>query len=221
MDLARAVGGDDDDGPGGRRHRAELRHAHLELRQHFEQMGLEGRVRPVDLVDQQHRRAAPVGLQRLQQRALDEEPLAEDVPGQRPAAATLRFGHADGQHLRGVVPLVDGGRRVQPLVTLQAEKAAAQGLGQGHGELRFAAAGFALNQQRPAEREGEEERLRQRRVGDVAPLLQEGARLRFAAGQRPWSVGHGATYPHPAEEETDPRTSKERLPCRGTRSPLA
>ena len=145
--LARAVRRDDDDGALRRGHRAHLGHAHLELGEHLQQVRLEGRVGPVDLVDQENGRAEGIGLERREQRPLDQEALAEDVLGQRVAPGPATLGQADRQHLRGVVPLVDGGRRVEPLVALQAEQPPAQRLGQGRGELRLAAAGLALQQQ--------------------------------------------------------------------------
>ena len=58
---------------------AELRDGHLEVGQHFEQERLERLVGAVELVDQQHRRARGVGLERLQQRPLDQEALGEHV----------------------------------------------------------------------------------------------------------------------------------------------
>ena len=58
---------------------AELRHRDLEVGQHFQQKGLERLVGAVELVDQQHRRAGGIGLERLQQRPLDQEALGEDV----------------------------------------------------------------------------------------------------------------------------------------------
>ena len=60
VDLARAVGGDDDDRRLLRLDRADLRDRDLEIGQHFEQIGLERLVGAVELVDQQHRRAADV-----------------------------------------------------------------------------------------------------------------------------------------------------------------
>ena len=59
--------------------RAQFRDRHLEIGQHFEQKGLERLVGAVELVDQQHRRAGGVGLERLQQRPLDQEALGEHV----------------------------------------------------------------------------------------------------------------------------------------------
>jgi hypothetical protein len=58
MDLAGAVGGDDDDRRLGGLDRAEFGDRHLEIRQNFEQERLECLVGAVELVDQQDRRAA-------------------------------------------------------------------------------------------------------------------------------------------------------------------
>ena len=60
-------------------HGAELRDGHLEIRQHLEQESLERFVGAVELVDQQHRRARRIRLERLQQRPLDQEALGEHV----------------------------------------------------------------------------------------------------------------------------------------------
>ena len=70
VDLARAVRGDDDDRRLLGLDRAELRDRDLEIGQHLEQERLEGLVGAVELVDEQHRRAGGVGLERLQQRPL-------------------------------------------------------------------------------------------------------------------------------------------------------
>ncbi len=59
--------------------RAKLGDRHLEIGQHFEQERLERLVAAVEFVDQQHRRAGRVRLQRLQQRPLDQESLGEHV----------------------------------------------------------------------------------------------------------------------------------------------
>jgi hypothetical protein len=76
VDLAGAVGGDDDDGRLSRADRAKLGNGDLEIGQDLEQEGLEGLVGAVEFVDQQNRRAAVAGLERLQQRAADEEARA-------------------------------------------------------------------------------------------------------------------------------------------------
>ena len=95
--------------------------------EHFEQKRLERLVGAVDLVDQQHRRAGGVGLERLQQRALDQEALREHVVLE-PRAIVLAFGlgDADGDHLRGVVPLVDRGGDIEALIALQPDQPPAE-----------------------------------------------------------------------------------------------
>ena len=79
VDLAGAVRGDDHDRRLRGLDRAELRDGDLEIRQHLEQERLERLVAAVEFVDQQHRRAGGVRLQRLQQRPLDQEALGEHV----------------------------------------------------------------------------------------------------------------------------------------------
>ena len=75
--------------------RADLRDRDLEVGQDLEQVRLELLVRPVDLVDEQHRRDAVVGLERLQERPPDEELLAEDLlrpsPDASPRASRSRI----------------------------------------------------------------------------------------------------------------------------------
>ena len=72
----------------GRLDRAELGDRDLEIGQHFEQERLEGLVGAVELVDQQHRRAVGIGLERLQQRPLDEEALREHVVAESRSRST-------------------------------------------------------------------------------------------------------------------------------------
>ena len=93
-----------------------------------------------------------IGLQRQEERALEQEALVEDVvrqalppfgPG---LAAELR--EADLQHLAGVVPLVERRRGVQPLVALEADEPPAQGLGEDLGDLGLADARLAFEEKR-------------------------------------------------------------------------
>ena len=94
---------------------------------------------------------AGVGLERLQQRPLDQEALGEHVVLE-PLAVVLAFGlgDADRDHLRGVVPLVDRGGDVEALVALQPDQPAAERRGQHLGDLGLADAGLAFEEQRPA-----------------------------------------------------------------------
>jgi hypothetical protein len=82
--LAGAVAGDDDDRRRIGTHGADLRNRHGELREHFQQERLELVVGAVDLVDEQHTR---VGLDRLQQRAGDEEAAAVELVLERVGVA--------------------------------------------------------------------------------------------------------------------------------------
>ena len=123
-----------------------------------------GLVGAVELVDQQHRRAGRIGLERLQQRPLDQEALGEHVVLEPLAVVrALGLGDADRDHLRGVVPLVDRGRDVEPLVALQADQPAPERRGQHLGDLGLADAGLAFEEQRPAHLEREEQHGRERR----------------------------------------------------------
>ena len=74
VQLAGAVGGEHDDRRGRRGDRAELGDRHLVGREHLEQERLELVVGPVDLVDEQHRRALAQGPQH---RPGEQEPLVE------------------------------------------------------------------------------------------------------------------------------------------------
>ena len=149
MNFAGAVRGDHHD----RRVRgldgAELRDGDLEIGEHFQEKGLERFVGAVELVDQQHRRAGRIGLERLQQRTLDQEALGEDVVLEPLAIVlALRLGDADRDHLRGVVPFVDRRRDVEPFVALQPDQAAPERRGEHLGDLGLADASLALEKQR-------------------------------------------------------------------------
>ena len=168
VDFAGAVGGDDDDRRMLGLDRAELGDGDLEVGQHFEQERLERLVAAVELVDQQHRRAGGIRLERLQQRPLDQEALGEHVVLDALAVVlALRLGGADRDHLRGVVPLVDRGRDVEALVALQPDQPAAERLRQHLGDLGLADAGLAFEEDRPAHLQRQEQHGRERAVGEI------------------------------------------------------
>ena len=150
-------------------------HGDLEVGEHLQQERLERLVGAVELVDQQHRRARRIGLERLQQRPLDQEALGEDV-ALEPLAVVRAFGlgDPDRDHLRGVVPLVDRRRHVEPLVALQADQPAAERRGQHLGDLGLADAGLAFEEQRAAHLEREKEHGRQRPVGEIVGRRRAG-----------------------------------------------
>ena len=125
--LARVVGGEDDDGMGARLDHAQLGDRDLEVGEDLEQHRLELLVGLVDLVDQQHDRAR--ARRSPQQRPGEQELLAEDVAARRiPAGLGLLLGLGlDPQQLLAVVPLVERLGLVEALVALEADQLAAGG----------------------------------------------------------------------------------------------
>ena len=147
--LAGAVRGDDDDGRFLRPDGAEFRDRHLEIREDFEEERLEGLVGAVDFVNEQHGRRPLRRFQRLQQRPLDQELLGEDIVAEALAVEFAgRLRQPDLDHLGGVVPLIDGGIDIQPLVALQPDEPAAKAFRQHLGNLRLADSGFAFEEER-------------------------------------------------------------------------
>ena len=179
MELAGAVGGQDHHRPAlAAAIVPELRDRHLELGQQLEQERLELVVGAVELVDQQHH--GPVVLERLQQRPADQQ-LA---PEERARVAPGRLGGADLQQLARVVPVIERAGNVDALVALQADQARAGRRRERLRGLGLADPGLALEQQRLLERGREEDRDRERLVGEVA---LRGERLADGSG-----VGEGA-----------------------------
>src|SRR5207237_10594007 len=97
---------------------AELRHGDLEVGKNLEEERLELLVGAVDLVAQQHGRASRV-RDRLQQRALEQERLGEDLRFRLRDGSAVALLQTDVEELLGVVPLVERGRSVEPRVALQ------------------------------------------------------------------------------------------------------
>ena len=101
--------------------------------------------------------AGDIRLQRLQDRPLDQEAVGEDVLRQRLAVDVAgRLGEPDLHHLRRIVPLIDGGGDVEPLVALQADQLSPERLGQHLGDLGLADARLAFQEQRPPHLERQE-----------------------------------------------------------------
>src|SRR5438445_3179282 len=175
VDLARAVGGDDHDRRLGGAQRADLGNRDLPVRQHLEQVGLEGLVGPVELVDEQDRRIA---FQRARQRPFNQEFLGVNIGRELLLRLLPRcFGQPDFDHLPRVVPLVGSLRDVQTLVALQADELPAQALGDDLADLGLAARRLAFQEQRPAHGEGEEKRGGEAAIGDVVARSEELLRL--------------------------------------------
>ena len=163
VQVARAVGGENDDRMLGRADRAALGNRNLEIGEEFQEERLEFLIGAIDLVDQQHGRIRRA--QRRQHRPLDEKRLAVDVDG-------LLARLPDRQHLAGIVPLVERGGGVDAFVALQADKPSRKHGPDGLRRLRLADAGRSLEQQRLAERQGEIGRRRQAFVGEIIGRAQ-------------------------------------------------
>ena len=107
-----------------RAHRADLGDRDREVGEHLEQERLELVVGAVELVDQEHRAGALAN--RLKQRPLDEELLAEELGGPPLRIGRAVLDRASVQQLAGVVPLVQRLARVDALVALQADELGAE-----------------------------------------------------------------------------------------------
>ena len=151
---------------------------------------LERLVGAVEFVDQKHRRAGDVRLQRLQQRALDQKTLGENVRRQLVAIGIAGgFRQPDRDHLRRAAPLVDGGRNVEPFVALQADQLAAERGRQNLCDFGLADAGLAFEKQRPSHAQRQIGHRRQRALGEIAARGQQLEHAIDGCGQRRCSHG--------------------------------
>jgi hypothetical protein len=174
VDLARAVRRDDHDGRRGRADRPELRNRDLELRQNFEKVCLERLVGAVEFVNEEDGCDAVLRRQGLEQRPLEQEARREDVVGERfPIGVSGRLREADLDHLPWIVPLVGGGRDVEPFVALEPDELPVECLRQhlGGSVLRTR---LAFEEHRAAHLERQERAGREAAVGDVIVAVQQG-----------------------------------------------
>ena len=174
MDFAGAVRGHDHDRRLRRFHRAHFRNGDLKIGEHFEQESFEGFVGAIDFIDKEHRRAGGIGLERLQQRPLDQEALREDVVLEpRAVLVALGLGDADGDHLRGIIPFIDRGCDVEALVALQPDEAASERRGQDLGDLGLADFRLAFEKNRSAHFQRQKQHRAKRTVGQIFGLGEE------------------------------------------------
>ena len=136
-------------------------------------------------------------LERGEQRAPDEEPLVVELALEGGDASvgglTGRLGGAEVQELAGVVPFVERLGGVDAVVALEPHERPARPGRHGAGHLGLADPGVALEQQRPAEAEREEDRRGQALVGEVALPGQAGYDV-LDAGGVPVFHGRKATW---------------------------
>ena len=123
VDLARTVRGEDHHRDVLGADRADLGHGHLEVGEELQEKRLQLLIGAVDLVDEEHGSPFVGGVDRLQQRPLEEELLGEEIVANRlPALAAGRFDRAQIEHLARIIPLVDRRRRVEAFVALEADQ---------------------------------------------------------------------------------------------------
>ena len=91
----------------------------------------------------------------------------------------------DGEHLAGVVPLVEGMVDVEPLVALKADELAPEDGGENLGDFGLADPGLALEEERAAHLEGQKNRDRQPAIGHVPVPRQRGDDLVDGTGEHP------------------------------------
>ena len=150
--------------------RAELGNGDLPLGQHLEEKRLERLVGAIDFVDEQHRR--PVPRDRLEQRPLQQEPIAEHVRLTLFEARSLFLAQPRVEHLARIVPFVERRHRVQSFVALQADELGAEHLGQHLRAFGLADARRPLDEQWLLEREHNLERSSELLVDDEAALAE-------------------------------------------------
>ena len=92
--------------------------------------------------------------------------------------AALGLSDAYSNHLLRVIPFVGRAREVKSLETLQPDKITAQRPGEHFGNLGFADAGLALQQQRPAHLQGKIDDRREFSRSDIITLRKQCLRRR-------------------------------------------
>ena len=153
-------------------------HGHREVRQDLEEERLELVVGAVELVHEQDGPGA--GANRPQQGPLDEE-LRPVQLGYALADRHLAFLQRPRvEELARVVPLVERLRGVDPLVALEPDQVGLEDAGERLPDLGLADPRLPFEEQRPAHRDGQEDRGREAPVGQVV-LPTEGP---FDVGDR-------------------------------------
>ena len=109
---------------------------------------------------------------------------SSSAPVPQPAGLAAGLGGTQVQQLARVVPVVHGLGGVDALVALQADQLAAGPPADHLGDLGLADAGLALEQQRPLQRQRQEDGRGQAVVGQVAVQAQRPRDLGGLVGER-------------------------------------
>ena len=115
-----------------------------------------------------------LALQRLQHRAADQISGREDIVFHPVTVGnTGSFGKAYLQHLRRIVPLIDGRCDIKAFIALQTDQRPVERGCQHLGDLGLADTGLALEEERPLHAKGKEENRGQRPSGQIIMLCKE------------------------------------------------
>ena len=134
------------------------------------------------------------GLERAQQRPLDEKVLGEQLARRGFAIHRVRrLEHPDLQDLPRIVPLVDRVIDVEPFVALQPDQLCLQGRRENLRDLGFADACFALEEQRPLQPERQVNGQRKPPVGHILLRRRGLARRRQRTTASEGSRGSGGS----------------------------
>src|ERR1700730_10163870 len=148
--------------------RPEFGDRDLEIREQLQQKRLELIVGAVDLVDQQHRRFGPADRG-------EQRPFQQVFFGKNPVLDGLGIGAVmglDREQLALVVPFIERGRLIEPLIALQADQFGRVREGQRLCHLSLAAARLAFEQKRTPQQLHQRDRSREFTIGDVAGSRQ-------------------------------------------------
>src|SRR5690348_975270 len=151
---------------------AELGDGDLEIGEDLEQERLELLIAPVHFINEQDGRR-PLVRDRLQQRALEQKRLAEDrrfllLDGARRVLLEL-----DAEELLGVVPLVERGGGVEPLVALEPDERRVERTREHLGDVRLPDTGMPFHDERLLERHRQIHGGRDATVRHVALVLHQ------------------------------------------------
>ena len=109
---------------------------------------------------------------------MDQELVREDVGLEAgPIRHTRRFGNPDLDHLARVVPLIDGRRHVQTLVTLESDQAPLESRGQDLAHLGLADPGLSLEEEWPPQTQRQVDGRSERPVRYITLLLEKSESL--------------------------------------------
>src|SRR5438128_11181186 len=172
MDLSRAIRGQDHVGRFLGADRSELGYGDLKVGENLEQKRFKLHVRPVNFVDEQNRWYFAIALNGFEQWPSDQIFFCKDLWYDRLTGSGLDLVLFDPQYLLRIIPFVQRGVAVQPLVTLKANQGGVQDVGQDLCDLGFTDAGFSFQQNRLTHHHGQINNGGQRAVANIAALFQ-------------------------------------------------